>query len=55
MSWEAYSLDHSDERWGVGRTVVNAQGRHQWEKAPKTFKTLEQAQRHAELLEETVL
>jgi hypothetical protein len=41
--WEANSLDHSDTRWGVSRTVVNAQGLFQLEKFPKTFRTYESA------------
>ena len=51
MNWEAYSLDHSDERWGVARSVINSQGKYQSEKYPKTFKSEAQAQRQAELLQ----
>ena len=41
--WEAKSLDHSDTRWGVSRTVVNAQGLFQLEKFTKTFRSYESA------------
>jgi hypothetical protein len=41
--WEVNSLDHSDIRWGVSRTIINAQGRFQLEKFPKTFRSYESA------------
>jgi hypothetical protein len=33
--WEVNSLNHSDTRYGVSRTIVNSQGRFQLEKFPK--------------------
>lgn len=52
--WEVNSLDHSDTRWGVSRTIVNAQGRFQLEKFSKTFRTYESAVAQADRLNTTV-
>jgi hypothetical protein len=52
--WEANSLDHSDTRWGVSRTIINFEGRFQLEKFPKTFRTYESAVAQAEKLNKVV-
>jgi hypothetical protein len=52
--WEVISLDHSDTRWGVSRTIVNAQGRFQLEKFPKTFRSYESAVAQADKLNAVV-
>ena len=52
--WEANSLDHSDTRWGVSRTIINSEGRFQLEKFPKSFRTYESAVAQAEKLNKVV-
>jgi hypothetical protein len=52
--WEVNSLNHSDTRYGVSRTIVNSQGRFQLEKFPKTFRTYESAVAQANKLNKIV-
>jgi hypothetical protein len=52
--WQANSLNHSDTRYGVSRTIVNSQGRFQLEKFPKTFATYKSAVAQADKLNAVV-
>lgn len=38
MDWQAYALDHSDERWGVGRNTVT-NGIYKFERYNRTYKS----------------
>jgi hypothetical protein len=50
--WEVHSLDHSDTRYGIGRTAITEDGKFQFERYHKTFSTFESATRHAKKLNE---
>jgi hypothetical protein len=52
--WEVNSLDHSDTRWGISRSIINSQGRFQLEKFPKTFRSYESAVVQADKLNAVV-
>lgn len=52
--WKIYSLNPSDNRWGISRTVINSQGFFQLEKYTKIFKSLESAQTQANKLNNVV-
>lgn len=47
--WEAYALDHSDERFGVGRNMVK-DGKYQFERYNRTYKSAKSAERMADCL-----
>jgi hypothetical protein len=47
--WEAYALDHSDERWGVGRNMV-VDGRYKFEKYSRSYKSAKSAEQMADCL-----
>jgi hypothetical protein len=47
--WEAYALDHTDERWGVGRNMV-VDGRYKFERHNRTYKSAKSAERMADCL-----
>ena len=47
--WEAYALDHTDERWGVGRNMV-VHGRYKFERHNRTYKSAKSAERMADCL-----
>jgi len=47
--WKAYALDHTDERWGVGRNTV-IEGRFKFEKHNRSYKSAKSAERMAECL-----
>ena len=47
--WEAYALDHTDERWGVGRNMV-VDGRYKFEKHNRSYKSAKSAERMADCL-----
>jgi len=47
--WKAYALDHTDERWGVGRNTV-IDGRFKFEKHNRSYKSAKSAERMAECL-----
>jgi hypothetical protein len=47
--WKAYALDHTDERWGVGRNTV-VEGRFKFEKHNRSYKSAKSAERMAECL-----
>jgi hypothetical protein len=47
--WEAYSLDHTDERFGVGRNMV-IDGRYKFEKYHRNYKSAKSAERMADCL-----
>jgi len=49
MEWQAYSLDHSDERWGVGRNTVT-EGKYKFEKYNRTYKSRTGAELKAHFL-----
>jgi hypothetical protein len=49
FEWEAYALDHSDERWGVGRNMVKA-GHYHFEKHPRTYSSRLGAEKKADEL-----
>jgi len=49
FEWEAYALDHSDERYGVGRNMV-VDGRYQFEKLKRTYSSRLGAERKADCL-----
>ena len=51
MKWEAYSLDHTDERFGVGRSIV-VNGKYQLDKYHRTFKSMASAMNKAKQLNE---
>jgi hypothetical protein len=50
--WKAYALDHTDERWGVGRNTV-VEGRFKFEKHNRSYKSAKSAERMAECLNTT--
>lgn len=50
--WEVHSLDHSDTRYGIGRTVITEDEKFQFERYNKTFSTLDSATRYAKQLNE---
>jgi len=37
LNWEVFVVDHSDELWGVGRSVTNSDGKFQYQKYHRTF------------------
>ena len=47
--WESYALDHTDERWGVGRNMV-VEGRYKFERYPRSYKSAKSANRMADCL-----
>lgn len=47
--WKAYALDHTDERWGVGRNTV-IEGRFKFEKHNRSYKSAKSAERMAHCL-----
>lgn len=47
--WEAYSLDHSDDRWGVGRNMV-VNGFYKFERLNRTYSSRNGAERKADCL-----
>jgi hypothetical protein len=47
--WKAYALDHTDERWGVGRNTV-IEGRFKFEKHNRSYKSAKSAERMADCL-----
>lgn len=47
--WHAYSLDHHDERFGVGRSV-QTDGKWHYVQHDRTYKTLKSAQVKADQL-----
>lgn len=47
--WEAYALDHSDERFGIGRNMV-IDGRYKFEKYHRSYKSAKSAERMADCL-----
>ena len=47
--WEAYSLDHTDERWSIGRNMV-LNGKYKFEKYPRNYKSAKSAERMADCL-----
>jgi hypothetical protein len=49
FEWEAYALDHTDERWGIGRNMV-IEGKYQFERYNRTYKSAKSAERMADCL-----
>ena len=49
FEWEAYALDHTDERWGVGRNMV-VDGRYKFERHNRTYKSAKSAEQMADCL-----
>jgi hypothetical protein len=49
FEWEAYALDHSDERFGIGRNMVR-DGKYQFEKYHRTYKSAKSAEQMADCL-----
>ena len=47
--WEAYALDHTDERFGIGRNMVK-DGKYQFERYNRTYKSAKSAERMADCL-----
>jgi hypothetical protein len=47
--WESYALDHTDERWGVGRNMV-VDGRYKFERYPRSYKSAKSAEQMADCL-----
>lgn len=41
--WQVVSLDHSDTKWGLSRSIINVMGRYENDRYPHTFKSLEEA------------
>jgi hypothetical protein len=41
--WTVESLDHSDTKWGLCRSVINVEGRYENKKYPLTFDSYEDA------------
>lgn len=52
--WEAVSLDHNDERFGVEKTIINERGKYQLVKYKRTFSTYQSAKAKAEKLNREV-
>ncbi len=50
--WQVYSLNAGDTRFGIARTVVNAEGRFQLERFAKTFASFQSALAQANKLNE---
>jgi hypothetical protein len=48
--WEVASLNHSDSRWAVERSVINDEGKYQLERHRATYSLFERAQQMAEQL-----
>lgn len=46
--WEPASLNHSDERWAVERSVINEEGMYQMQRHHTTYGSLEKAYQVAE-------
>ena len=49
FEWEAYALDHTDERFGIGRNMV-INGKYQFERYNRTYKSAKSAERMADCL-----
>jgi hypothetical protein len=49
FEWEAYALDHTDERWGIGRNMV-VDGRYKFEKYKRNYKSAKSAEQMADCL-----
>ena len=47
--WEAYALDHTDERFGIGRNMVK-DGKYQFERYNRTYKSAKSAEQMADFL-----
>lgn len=47
--WQAYALDHSDERFGIGRDVVE-NGIYRFEIHNRTYTTLKSAKTKADIM-----
>lgn len=41
--WVAYPLDHSDERFGVGKNTINSAGKYTHVKYKRSFTTMKAA------------
>lgn len=48
--WEVVSLDHSDEKFGVEKTIINGDGKYQSLKYKGTFKSYQSAKTKADQL-----
>jgi len=49
-AWEVSSIDQGDTRYRVSRVSINANGKYTLEKHPRTFASLESAEKIAEKL-----
>jgi hypothetical protein len=47
--WQAYALDHTDERFGIGRNIVE-NGIHRIEIHNRTYTTMKSAKTKAEIM-----
>jgi hypothetical protein len=47
--WQAYALDHSDERFGIGRNVVE-NGIYRFDIHHRTYTTLKSAKTKADIM-----
>jgi hypothetical protein len=45
--WQAYALDHTDERFGIGRNIVE-NGIYRFERHNRTYKSFKSAESHAD-------
>ena len=48
--WGVISLDHSDERFGVEKTIINGDGKYQSLKYKRTFSSYQSAKTKADQL-----
>ena len=51
MEWQAYALDHTDERFGIGRNIVE-NGIYRFDIYHRTYTTLKSANTKAKILNE---
>jgi hypothetical protein len=47
--WGVFAMDHTDERWGVGRNLI-IDGRFKFEKHNRSYKSVKSAKQKAECL-----
>ena len=45
--WQAYALDHTDERFGIGRNIVE-NGIYRFERHNRTYKSFQSAKTKAD-------
>jgi hypothetical protein len=48
--WQVVSADHSDEWWIVGRSIINAEGKHEWTELNRRYPSMNRAKEVADEL-----